>query len=142
MKVSLEISAEYIEPYATIYANKVTDEIQRTLEIFGKKEVPITELQNEDNLVVLRADEIYMVKVENGDTIIFGQNQKYRSRKRLYEIERQLGRQFMQISKSTLVNIDKNQKKIFGFVFFLERERHDMCCACRIVVFKSGKTCT
>ena len=105
MKVSLEISAEYIEPYAIIYANKVTDEIQRTLEIFGKKEVPITALQNEDNLAVLRADEIYMVKVENGDTMIFGQNQKYRSRKRLYEIERQLGKQFMQISKSTLVNL-------------------------------------
>ena len=46
-----------------------------------------------------------MVKVENGDTMIFGQSQKYRSRKRLYEIERQLGTQFMQISKSTLVNL-------------------------------------
>ncbi len=105
MKVSLEISSEYIEPYAIVYADRVTDEIQRMIEIFGKRETPITALEDEENLAVLKADEIYMVKVENGDTMIFGQSQKYRSRKRLYEIERQLGTQFMQISKSTLVNL-------------------------------------
>lgn len=46
-----------------------------------------------------------MVRVEDGDTIIFGEKEKYRSRKRLYEIEQQLGKQFMRISKSTLVNL-------------------------------------
>ena len=37
--------------------------------------------------------------------ILFGKCSKYRSRKRLYELEKQLGKQFMQISKSTLVNL-------------------------------------
>ena len=46
-----------------------------------------------------------MVRVEAGDTILFGKCSKYRSRKRLYELEKQLGKQFMQISKSTLVNL-------------------------------------
>ena len=69
MKVSLEISSEYIEPYAIVYADRVTDEIQRMIEIFGKRETPITALEDEENLAVLKADEIYMVKVENGDTI-------------------------------------------------------------------------
>ena len=50
-------------------------------------------------------DRIYMVRVEAGDTILFGKCSKYRSRKRLYELEKQLGKQFMQISKSTLVNL-------------------------------------
>ena len=31
MKVSVDISAEYKEPYAVIYTNKVTDEIQRMI---------------------------------------------------------------------------------------------------------------
>ena len=35
----------------------------------------------------------------------YGEKQKYRSRKRLYEIGQQLGKQFMQISKSTLINL-------------------------------------
>ena len=36
---------------------------------------------------------------------IYGEKQKYRSRKRLYEVGQQLGKRFMQISKSTLVNL-------------------------------------
>ena len=37
MKVSIELSPEYSEPYAIIYADKITDNIQRTLDIFGSK---------------------------------------------------------------------------------------------------------
>lgn len=105
MKVSVELSSEYHEPYAIVYADKITDEIQKMIDILSANETPITALQNEDNIVILQPDEIYMVRVEDGDTIIFGENQKFRSRKRLYELEQQLGRQFMQISKSTLVNL-------------------------------------
>lgn len=50
MKVSVDISAEYKEPYAVIYTDKVTDEIQRMLDIFSTNETPITALQNEEDL--------------------------------------------------------------------------------------------
>ena len=105
MKVSVELAPEYKEPYAIVYADRVTDEIQKMIDILSASETPITALQNEDNIVILKPDEIYMVRVEDGNTIIFGEKQKFRSRKRLYELEQQLGRQFMQISKSTLVNL-------------------------------------
>ena len=115
MKVSIELSSEYNEPYAIIYADKVTDEIQKMIDILNANETPITALQNEDNIVILQPDEIYMVRVEDGDTIIFGEKQKFRSRKRLYELEQQLGRQFMQISKSTLVNLAYMDRIEAGF---------------------------
>ena len=105
MKISVDISAEYKEPYAVIYTDKLTDEIQHMIDMFSMSETPITALQNEEDLVVLQPGEIYMVRVENGDTIIYGEKQKYRSRKRLYELGQLLGRQFMQISKSTLINL-------------------------------------
>ena len=105
MKVSVEISPEYTEPYAVIYTSRMTDDIQRTLEAFGSSESPITALLNEEDLIILQSKDIYMVRVENGDTIIYGEKQKYRSRKRLYELGQQLGSQFMQISKSTLINL-------------------------------------
>lgn len=47
MKVSIELSPEYSEPYAIIYADKITDSIQRTLDIFGSNESPITAFKNE-----------------------------------------------------------------------------------------------
>lgn len=105
MKVNVELSSEYKKPYAIIYTDKITDEIRRMIEIFSIEKTPITAFKNEDSTVILQSEEIYMVRVEDGDTIIFGEKEKYRSRKRLYEIEQQLGKQFMRISKSTLVNL-------------------------------------
>ena len=105
MKVSIDISAEYKEPYAVIHTDKVTDEIQRVIDVLGTSETPITALQNEEDIVVLQPKDIFMVRVEDGDTIIYGARNKYRSRKRLYELSEQLGKQFMQISKTTLINL-------------------------------------
>lgn len=105
MKVTVDISAEYKEPYDVIYTDKVTEEIQRIIDTFSTNESPITALQNEEDIIVLQPKEIYMIRVENGDTIIYGETQKYRSRKRLYELGVLLGKQFMQISKSTLINL-------------------------------------
>lgn len=105
MKVSVDISDEYRETHAVIYTDKVTDEIQRMIDIFSTNETPITALRNEEDIIILQTKEIYMVRVENGETIIYGEKQKYRSRKRLYELGTQLGKQFMQISKSTMINL-------------------------------------
>ena len=105
MKVSIDISAEYKEPFAVIYTDKVTSEIQRVIDVLGSSETPVTALQNEEDIVVLQPKDIFMVRVEDGDTIIYGARNQYRSRKRLYEIAEQLGKQFMQISKTTLINL-------------------------------------
>ncbi len=104
MKVKVEISPDHKEPYAVIYTDHVTDEIQQLVAAFSARDVPITAWQ-EDELIILLPKDIYMVRVENGETIVYGEKKKYRSSKRLYEIGQQLGSQFMQISKATLVNL-------------------------------------
>ncbi|MBQ1390115.1 MAG: LytTR family transcriptional regulator, partial [Firmicutes bacterium] len=105
MKVSVDISPAYQDPYAVIYTDKVTEEIQRMIDLFSTSETPVTAWQNEEDLIILQPKEIYMVRVEDGDTIIYGEKKTYRSRKRLYEVGQQLGKQFMQISKTTLINL-------------------------------------
>lgn len=105
MKVSIDISAEYKEPFAVIHTDKVTAEIQRAVDMLGTNETPVTAFRNEEDIVVLKPDEVYMVRVEDGDTIIYGAKSRYRSRRRLYELSEQLGSKFMQISKTTLVNL-------------------------------------
>lgn len=105
MKVSIDLSADYKEPYAVIHTDKVTDEITRIIDIFSNNDTPVTALQNEEEIVVLKPDEIFMVRIEGGDTVIYGEKQKYRSRKRLYELAEILGKKFMQISKTTLINL-------------------------------------
>lgn len=116
MKVNIDISPNYDEPYVVIYTNQVTDEIQRIADIFSEASITmITATQNEEDLIVLRPDEIYMVRIENGETVIYGKEQKYYSRKRLYELQQQLSGQFMQISKSTLVNLSYMESIDPGF---------------------------
>ena len=104
MKVSVEIAPGIKEPYAVIYTAQVTEEIQRTIELLGTGDIPVTAFR-EEKLVILQPNEIFMVRVEDGDTMLYGERQKFRSRKRLYELSAQLGKQFIQISKSTLVNL-------------------------------------
>ena len=70
MKVSIDLSAEYREPYAVIHTDKVTDEITRIIDIFSNNDTPVTALQNEEEIVVLKPDEIFMVRSEGGDTVI------------------------------------------------------------------------
>ena len=127
MKVSVDISAEYTVPVAIIYTDRVTEEIQKVIDTLqeadadfkertkasgekaaggrGTMPMPITALQNEEDIVILQPKEIFLVKVEGGDTMIYTEKQKYRSRRRLYELKEQLGNQFMQISKASLINL-------------------------------------
>ena len=105
MKVNVDISSEHKETYAIIYTNKMTEEIQRVMDIFSTRVTPITALRNEEDIIVLQPTDIFMIRVENGDTIIYGENDNYRSRRRLYELKEQLGNSFMQISKSALINL-------------------------------------
>ena len=104
MKVSVEITPGVKEPYAVIYTAQVTEEIQRTIDLLGTGDTPVT-AYHEEKLIILQPEDIFMVRVEDGDTILYGAKQKFRSRKRLYELSIQMGKQFMQISKSTLVNL-------------------------------------
>jgi len=115
VKVNIDISAEYKEPFAVIHTDKVTAEIQRAVDMLGTNETPVTAFRNEEDIVVLKPDEIYMVRVEDGDTIIYGAKSRYRSRRRLYELSEQLGSKFMQISKTTLVNLSYMDSIETGF---------------------------
>lgn len=104
MKVEIDISEEIIEPYAVIHTNSLTQEIQNAIKSLESKESIITAIENE-RLLVLDAKDIYMVRMENSEVIIYCQNKKYTSKKRLYEIGNQLGVGFMQISKAALINL-------------------------------------
>lgn len=106
VKVEIKLSADIKEPYAVIYANAVTEEVQRAAEAFEMKGSVITAKENE-KIVILDGAEIYMVRAENKEVFIYDRDKKYLSRKKLYELEYMLGENFMRISKTTIVNLKK-----------------------------------
>ena len=104
LKVELKISKEVKEPYAVIYSDSLTDEITSAVMYLENTGKIIT---GEDNgrIAVLQPSEIYMVRVENERTVLYGEDKKFLSPKRLYQLEQQLGNGFMKISKSTVINL-------------------------------------
>jgi len=114
MKVKIEISGEYDPAYAVIYTKAVTEEIQKVSDLLQQDNGPVT-AYSEDRLVVLQPEEIYMVRVEDETTVIYSKENKYKSRKRLKEIYAQVGDGFMQISKSTVINLKYLDSMEAGF---------------------------
>lgn len=106
MKVEIQISADIEEPYAVIYSNKITDEVQRIFDQIQACGNVITVIDNEQ-IIILQPSEIYMLRMENEQLIVYCQQKKYVSNKRLYEMEKLLGSRFMRISKSTIINLRK-----------------------------------
>ena len=106
MKVEIRLSEEIKEPYAVIHAGTVTEEVRRAMEIFEARGNVITG-KEEGKIIILHPEEIYMVRVEKGEVVIYCEQRKLTSGKKLYELEGMLGEDFMRISKSTIVNLKK-----------------------------------
>lgn len=104
MKVKLRISDEIQEPYAVIFSDSLTDEVTRAVMFLENTGKLITAEEN-GRISILQPEEIFMVRIENERTIIYCQKDKYLSSKRLYQLEEQLGKGFMKISKSTVINL-------------------------------------
>ena len=58
-----------------------------------------------DKIVILNPDEIYMARVENEQVVLYGEKRQFLSNKRLYQVADQLGKDFIQISRFTIINL-------------------------------------
>ena len=105
MKVEIKVLPEAKEPYAVIYASEITPEIRRAAALFEKEIPDVIPVKEDDSIIVLRPDEIYIVRVENEKTVVYTKTKRYDGGKRLYEFEEILGKGFMRISKGTLANL-------------------------------------
>ena len=104
MKFEIKIDADVKEPYAVIHTSSITDEVQKLISNFEVQENIIT-VNDNDRIIVLQPSDIYLVRTEQSEVILYCKNKKYSSKKRLYEIGAQLGNGFMQISKSAFINL-------------------------------------
>ena len=105
MKVEIKVLPEAKEPYAVICASEIPPEIRRAAALLEKEIPDVIPVKENDSIIVLRPDEIYMVRVENEKTVIYTKTKRYDGGRRLYEFEEILGKGFMRISKGTLANL-------------------------------------
>ncbi|MDO5301561.1 MAG: LytTR family DNA-binding domain-containing protein [Tissierellia bacterium] len=104
MDVRLELSEKYQTPHAVIHTHAITPEVQRALDYLRLQPSPLT-AQKDDTTVILKPREVYLIRIEGSKTIIYTQREHYHTKKRLYQLVDQLGEDFLQISKQTVVNM-------------------------------------
>lgn len=128
MKVQLFVSKDYEEPYAEIYTDVLTDNIQKAMHLLEEDEFDdementILAVKNGEDIVLLDFDDIFMVRVEEKQTKVYNEKEEFLIKKPLYKIEDSLDSNFLRISKSTIVNLRKIKRVApsFSGMMFIE----------------------
>ncbi len=108
LKVEIRITPGEKEPRAVLFTDEITPEIRRAAAYLEGGSAAVTAAADEKGrIVVLRAEEIYMVRAENEKSAVYTRDKRYVSAKPLYAVENMLGSGFMRISRSTLVNLSQ-----------------------------------
>jgi len=121
LEYEIEISSKIKRPYVVIHTNEITDEIQNLIKILKNESRHVLTLKDGEKFSVLPLNDIYMVRVEEKEVMVYCEDKKYISKKRLYELEESLGNDFLRISKSTIINLNhiKNVVPSFKGVMYL-----------------------
>ena len=116
MKVQLFVSKDLEEPYAEIYTDVLTDNIQKAMVLLeneteeeeeGTVDNSILAVKKGQDIVLLDFEDIFMIRVEDKQTKVFTENRDYLVKKPLYQIEESLDSNFVRVSKTTIVNLRK-----------------------------------
>ena len=107
MKVNIVIEPDLEEDYTEIHVREITDEITRLSEFIQNKEQVITGTDEYERIVVIDEADIVSLHAEKKWCRIYTDTANYSCRKRLYEVENMLSKDYMRISKSIIVNLRK-----------------------------------
>ena len=126
MKIEMDLSPDITESYVVIHTNEITDHIKK-LSAYIQNLEKIIAVYDEENIIILDPEEIYMICSMGRGVNIFSEKKEYTSSKCLYEFENILGDHFIRISKTTLINLSQLKK--------IEPSFNGM-----LVVLKNGKS--
>lgn len=138
MNVTLTISQEYTEPQVMIYASEATEDIRKLISYIQNVE-KIIAVNEQDSIIILKPEEIYMVCSLGRGVKVFCKEKEYTSSKCLYEFEELLGDSFVRISKTTLISISKLKKiepSFSGMLAVLKNDKSDYISRKYLPLFK------
>ena len=107
MKIHVTIEKQYEEIEVHLYADAISEEVERLLKRLKTPEVTKVDGYKEQEIHMLKLDDIYSVYAEGAKIFLQTEEEEFESKRKLYEIEEMLAEQFVRVNKSTLVNMDK-----------------------------------
>ncbi|WP_295114836.1 LytTR family DNA-binding domain-containing protein [uncultured Methanobrevibacter sp.] len=111
MKVNLFVSRDIEHPHADIHTNELTDNITKAINILESEDQnEMLAVKNGSDITLLELQDIFMFRVEDKQVKVFAENNEYTVKKPLYQVEENLTKDFVRISKTTIVNLKKIER--------------------------------
>jgi len=111
MKVDIKINPELTEITHVIHTPKMTPEILDLIELLESTGDSKNELlvgKKDDKFFVIDPEEVDIIRTEDGEVVVYNNKAKaYVITKPLHKIHEQLPSNFIRISKSAIVNINR-----------------------------------
>jgi len=110
MKVDIKINPELTEITHVIHAPKMTPELMSLIELLESAETKNDLLvgKKDDKFFVVEPEEVDIIRTEGGEIKLYNnKGEDYTITKPLHKIHEQLPNNFVRISKSTIVNINR-----------------------------------
>lgn len=109
MRIELKVDKKYDEPIIEICTNEITPAIQAAINIL-QNEVGIQNLvvHQQQRTMLINPHDVIMICTEGREIAVYDTTKnRYVIQKPLYELEQQLSKNFIRISKSSIVNMKK-----------------------------------
>ena len=104
MKLELNIDEKVKETLVVVSANKIDKEVQNLINYIEYSSEYLIGIA-EDKASIIDIDEIIRVYIEDRKTFVVTLKDKYVVKKKLYEVENMVTRNFIKISQSEIANI-------------------------------------
>jgi len=110
MKVDIKINPELTEITHVIHAPKMTAELMSLIELLETTETKneLLVVKKDDKFFVIEPEEVDIIRTEGGEVKLYTRNgQGYDVSKSLQSIHEQLSKNFVRVSKSAIININR-----------------------------------
>ncbi len=107
MKIEIDIDDKYSDTTVIIKAPRFSREVEKTVALMRMIDMQIG-VKKDDETYLLDIDKILYIEGVDRKTFVYTEEDTYESELKLYEIEQELlEREFLRISKQSIVNIRK-----------------------------------
>lgn len=110
MKIQLTINNALEETEVHIFAKEYSEQIEKLmkqLQASQTSQATVLDGYLQQEIHLLKISDIYSIYAEEARVFLQTDEQEFESKRKLYELEAQLAKDFVRVNKSTLVNVHK-----------------------------------
>ncbi|CCF14300.1 lytTr DNA-binding domain protein [Brevibacillus laterosporus GI-9] len=107
MQIKLIIDENVKETEIHIHTNAYTNEIEQIMRYFESSNTEVIDGYLQQQIYMLKITDIYFIYSEGTKVYFSTDEDEYESKRKLYELEDLLKKNFVRVNKSTLVNVSK-----------------------------------